>query len=471
MTGYPTAHVVWCDPATDETKDLGRMPDDPRQMYGYPPAVDGDNRMLYVPVGLHHLEVWAYDLRIGKKRQILPPELTKKQGNPEVYRGSDGRVYGRAYEWQFLCKPDGIEYVDTLPAAARTSPYPKEVGEHTVSHVTADGELHLKHKSTGGTKVIQTAVRGGSFSIHCVGCEHDGKIYGGGGNGKANLFVFDPATGKLKDLGRKGGGRVQVYDVLSHPRGLFQSSYTGCHLDFYDLVTGKRKPIASLSREHEQERARELVLGPDGMIYTGTVPVKGRLGGAIVRLDPSSGAVRVWRNVIPNQSFLSAVAVPQTGEMFFTSSTHGGSSAIPTEKEAYVALWDIKKGQIAWKGQPFEGAELYWNAVMARNGLIYGLMGNKLYAFDPVRREVVHRGRLPTRSARFPGLATTSRGESALIYGLGDGAVFTIDPSDNSTRIIARHPSLRNAVGLLVAKGGTLYYGSGPNLWRAKLNP
>ena len=68
-------------------------------------------------------------------------------------------------------------------------------------------------------------------------------------------------------------------------------------------------------------------------------------------------------------------------------------------------------------------------------------------------------------------LAHEPVGARGLIYGLGDDAIFAIDPADYSARVAARHDSVKDAHGLFAAEDETLYYGSGPYLWRAILKP
>ena len=65
-------------------------------------------------------------------------------------------------------------------------------------------------------------------------------------------------------------------------------------------------------------------------------------------------------------------------------------------------------------------------------------------------------------------------GPDGLVVGLGDDAVFCIDPADNVARVLARHPSIgspgkRGAHGFFVTPHGVLYYGSEATLMRCKL--
>lgn len=466
---YPATRLVCVDPATDEIEDCGRMAEDPKEKYIIRTAVSDDN-VVYCTVGLHHAELWAWDAKTRTKRQILPEELTGRQGTVgRIWVGTDGEVYARCSGKAFRCLPDRVEYVEEV-VPRRGSPPLNRAGDYLALRIMTNGKLVLKHAASGETRMVQSDFEPFAAGIYCVACEHDGKIYGGGRSGFAHLFSFDPDSGAMEDLGRQGGGRVQVYDVLSHPKGLFLSSYTGCSLDLYDPTTKKKTPIVTLSKTHQQERARQLTLGPDGMIYTGTVPVKGIVGGAVVRLNPADLSVKVWRNVIENQSFTSAVAVPRTGEMFFTSSIQGGTSAIPSEKEAFVMLWDTEREKTVWKGQPIPGTTHYGYAAMGSNGLIYGLAGRQYYVFDPMERNVVKTGEMPVRGYHFPAMADGPAGPSGLIYGLADDAIYAFDPADHGVRVIARHESIKRAHGMFVTGDGALYYGADAELWRVDLN-
>jgi hypothetical protein len=303
-----------------------------------------------------------------------------------------------------------------------------------------------------------------------VACEREGVLYGSSLL-PGNTYSYDTRSGKFRDLGVIDSGKCQVYDTISLPQGLFLASYMGAFVDLYD----PGKPLEAgvnprkLGRAPDQERPIQWCLGPDGMLYTGTEPAKGRLGGALMRVDPQSGAIKVWPTPVANQSLQYVAPVPETGELFITTSIAGGSSAKPTETSAKVFLWDLKREKLVWEGDPLPGSTSYRRVVRAANGLLYGVAGAKYYVFDPVKRATVKTGDLPVQSLRFPELADQPVGPKGLIYGLGDDAVYAIDPADSSVQVIARHPSLKGAHGFYVSSEGILYYGSGPTLWRCKL--
>lgn len=468
---YPKASVVCCDTRTGKIENLGRLADDERQFYACSVAVSDDN-IVYGPVGLHHMELYAYDIRSRRKKQILPPALTEKQGSPTVWTGTDGQVYGKAGETTFLCLPDRIEVGKTCHA--RNQP-PLLAGDKIVGGINDKGRLDLKDVKTRAVSSIQTKFEGSRAKIFSVSCERDGKIYGSCML-PGRSFCYDTATGQLTDLGVLGSGKCQVYDTISLPQGLFLGSYIDAHVDLYDPAKPLKRGVnpRHLGRAPGQERPIQWCLGDDGMLYAGTEPAKGRLGGALMRVNPTDLSLHVWPTPVANQSIEYIAASPGTGELFCTTSIHGGSSAIATEKEACVFLWDINKSQMVFRANPIPGTKTYGRVVTARNGVIYGVADGKYYAFDPKHRAVVFTGTLPVKNLRFPHVNREPVGPQGLIYGLGDDAVFAIDPADHSARIIARDPSLytfrqRHAFGFFVTQDGVLYYGSNATLMRCKL--
>jgi hypothetical protein len=210
-------------------------------------------------------------------------------------------------------------------------------------------------------------------------------------------------------------------------------------------------------------------LGPDSKLYFGTVPAKGRLGGALVQVNPDDFGVEIWEQVLRDQSIHYLVSVPETGELFGCASVSGGSSAIPSLDEAEVFLWDTKSENVVWRGKPVPGARSYQRAVRTGDGLIAGLAGGSWYLFDPVKRKTLHTESLPVRRLHFPFLNDHPVGTEGLLVGLGDDAVFAIDPRARTAKILARHESLTKAHGFLVTRDMWLYYGSGSNLWRCRL--
>lgn len=464
---YPVAYLVSCDTATGQITNHGRMPEDARQKYIISLAA-ADDGMIYCAVGLHHREMWAYNPATGEKRQILPERMTAAQGSPTVFTGVDGKAYGTAGGESFLCKPDGIEPC-TAPAARQLADR-FTAGNSTVRGINKQGQLQLRD-ADGTDRLVQTEYTGRPLIIYSVACERSGKAYGGT-LFPGMAFSCDLQTGELTDLGPLSHGAIQIYDIASLPSGLFLASYMGCKLDFYNpdapLEAGvnPRRITGSIPGH---ERPNQWEPGPDGKLYFGTTPAKGRLGGALVRVNPEDLTHQVFTGLLEDQSITYLTALPQTGELYGCGSVAGGSSAIPTQTEASVFLWNLAEEKVVWTGKPMPGARHYQRAILDAKGMLFGVSDIGYYVLDPASREVVKTGELPVKTLHFPMLNDEPVGEAGLIYGLGDDAVFAYDPQTREVSVVARHDSLKSAHGFMVTRDGTLLYGSGDVLWRWRL--
>lgn len=471
---YPRATLVWVDTHTEETGATGPLTDDPRNHYMWPSVAVSDHNIVYCPIGLHHQELYAWDPATEQATQILPQEMTTRPGSPRVWKAADGHVYGRSGDAVFRCTPTGIMPLESVPGAART---PVMAGEWIVGHIDHDGVVKLTHADTGEERALQTDYEGRPIRIYCVATEWEGKIWGGT-HSPARVFSLDPETGETVDHGRRTSGDVQVYDIIGTSAGLLLASYVAAWLDIWNPLApeGEQGPT-TLPRGRHQERPIQWARGPDGHYYIGTVPIKGYVGGALARVDVDAAEVTWWYNPVGDLSITGAAPVPETGELLCGASIQGGTSAIPTETEAVVFLWDCEQEDVAHVDRPLPGATRYIAPTRAETGVIYTLALNEdgvwqYVAYDPIRRQTLHVGDAPFRwSPRFPYLHEEPVGPEGLIIGLGQDAVYAISPADHSVRVLGRHPSVSGAHGFMVTADGTLYYGSGPELWRARLLP
>lgn len=464
---YPATHVVRCDTRTGEVYTLGTFGDDNRQKYALSVAVSDDG-IVYAPVGLHHRELWSCDPKTGEKRQILPAEMTAEQGSPTVWTGVDGRVYGKSGDTQFVCHPDRIE--ETTPGPRRYDATRLQAGTETVARLDEDGNLVLKD-AQGQTRSVPTDYAGRPVTLFSVACEHGGKLWGGG-LFPGLLWSLDPQTGAMTNHGMIAAGAIQIYDIISGPEGLWIATYMGCHLDLYDPAKPIEKdvnPMRIAQSVPGQERPNQWERGPDGKLYFGTTPAKGRLGGALVQVDPETRKWQQFPCPLTDLSITHLASIPETGEILACCSVGGGSSAIPSQTEGGIFLWGTAKAEMTWSGKPVPGTRTYWRAVRLRDGRVFGIADAKYYLFDPVKRELLATGDLPAKGFAFPTLNDGPVGPRGRVYGIGGGLVFAFDPETNAVVIVGQHPSLGKAHGFLVTEDETLYYGSGADLWRCEL--
>jgi len=113
---FPKTHLVSVDTATDEITNHGALANDARNKYAIQ-VLASEANIVYVAIGLHHAEVWAFDPASGEKAQILPPFMGKPPDRVRLHPGEDGGVYVELEGRPFRCLPNGVEPVDSLPDA------------------------------------------------------------------------------------------------------------------------------------------------------------------------------------------------------------------------------------------------------------------------------------------------------------------------------------------------------------------
>ncbi len=474
---YPHATVAVLNPASSTVSLIEHVGDDASLNHVGQPACSDDG-ILYFPVGMREGKLWSYNPATGEMHQILPEHL-QTYGLVTLWKSADGKVYGKKDTSIFVCHVSGIQLVEnTKPVSA---PLDNEVNGKIALRIDKNGRLILKEKDTRKETYISTSFRmPAAAGLFRLGDAHQGKLFGSSYR-PGITFTYDLQTGQFEDLGVLANGKIQVYDFLSHELGLFMASYTGGHIDFYpagkELVPGNRKHVVGLHATENQERNRQLMLGPDGMVYCPTAPIKGMLGGRLTRIDPKTLAVKSYKDteLIEHQSYVSATAVPETNELFITSSIRGGTDAKPIAKEAFVFLWNTKTESVSFRTQPLPGVSSYGRSSRANNGIIYGFSGSRYYAFDPRKRKTVFTGVVKRKIGdvnRHDVLLCENPAANGLIYGVDpvSGSVITIDPKDHRINIVGSDPSLIGTRFVEIYPDGYLYYGHNASLMRLRVS-
>ena len=301
--------------------------------------------------------------------------------------------------------------------------------------------------------------------IFVVGIGPGGAIYGSTAM-PMEIFRFDPRAGRSEHLGGMPGG--EVYSMLEDAGKLYLCYYGGAVMNLYDPAkpfwkygTGADcNPISFGGVGDGHLRPRAMIRGPGGLIYIGSEPPYGQLGGALGVWDPKQNkTIENYRNLVTNQSIVSLAYEPKSGLIFGGSGNWGGGGTRPTEKEAKFFAFDPKQ-----KRKVFEAA------LVAGRGELSGHGGG--------RRQGVHHGGRPAvclRPADDAGGAdeqppgaqaqiSLGRHRSGLLVGLTSRAVYAFDPSKGEVVHTAPAPTHIDCGFALTDEA--VYFGSGPTLWR-----
>jgi outer membrane protein assembly factor BamB len=456
---YPQAKLVSFDPGTGAMEDLGRM--HPTEMYSRSLAV-GPNGKVYVGIGTEKGDLVVFDPATKEHRSIIPPGLRGTPGwqTVGVSRRSDGNVYVEFGANRMRVDDEALTPVSSLP---ERSPLTLRDGRMVVSWDR--GRFLLLDIKKGGSVERTFRYTANGDYIFVVGLGPSGCIYGSTAM-PLEVFRYDPAANRSEHLGNMPGG--EVYSMLEHERKLYLCYYGGAVMNLYDPAkpfwkfgTGAdSNPVSFGGVGDGHLRPRAMIYGPGGLIYVGSEPPYGELGGALGVWDPRQNrTIENYRHLIKNQSIVSLAWEPKSGLIFGGSGNYGGGGTRAVEKEALFFAFDPKKREKVFEAALSPGARNY-PATFAAEGKVFTTAGDRLFVFDPQAMRV-------TRTVALPGaqveISLGQLGEGRLA-GLTAKGVYVYDLRRGELVHTAPAPAaVRCGFAVL---GDAVYFGSGAELWR-----
>ena len=456
---YPNAKLVSFEPKTGAMADLGRM--HPTEMYARSLAV-GPNGKVYVGIGTEKGDLVVFDPATGEHRSIQPKALEGAKGwsTVGVSRRADGQVYA-----EFGTNLMRLE--DETAAIVHTAPERPRMKLRDGREVTAFGRgaFSLKDPATG--KVVERSYKyaGAGDHIFMVGLGPSNCVYGSTAM-PLEVFRCEPRSGRTEHLGAMPGG--EVYSVLEHEHKLYLCYYGGAVMNLYDPAkpfwkfgTGAEcNPLSFGGIGDGHLRPRAMIRGASGLIYIGSEPPYGELGGAMGVWDPRQNrTVENYRNLVTNQSIVSLAWEPKSGLLFGGSAIYGGGGTRPVEKEAKFFAFDPQKKQKVFEAALVPGAVKY-PATVAAQDKVFTTAGNQLLVFDPQTLKVLRTFTLPGGQLDIS-LGLERNGQ---LIGLTSKGVYGIDLGKMEMTLMANAPVPVNCGFALV--DDAVYFGSKAELWR-----
>jgi len=415
------------------------------------------------------MDIVVFDPEKKAKTSLIPLEQ-RKPGRMSLVKGKNGRVYARipiAGPW-FLIE-GGKRLVEVSPSAI---PFiPKVLPDGRDFYFIDNNILRVRNPLTKEEKEIQLEYKAAGALIFVVGTGPDGRIYGSSML-PLRLFVYDPKTQSLKNLGKASIATGEIYSMGSLDGKLYLCSYPEARLSIYD----PQKPLTFGDKEDsnprdlgpmggEQDRPRAMLAGPHEKIYIGSYPDYGLMGGAISVYDPKKNEKRVYRHIIQIQSIGSLAYIEKLDLIAAGSSVRGGGGTRAIEKEAKLILWDPKEEKKIFEIVPVSEARTILSLAATMDGILYGITNNeKVFIFDSEKREIK---KIFDLGFKEPREISLHLGPDLRLYGLAKEAIFFIDPRNDQVSLVVR-PSVPIHSGMAML-GRKIYFGSDANLWEFEI--
>jgi streptogramin lyase len=456
---YPQAKLVSFDPKSGAMEDLGRM--HPTEMYARSLAV-GPNGKVYVGIGTEKGDLVVFDPATKQHRSLIPAELRGSSGwkTVAVSRRSDGHVYAE-FGTNLMRLDD--EAVTRVPVAPGRPQMTLRDG-HAVTSFER-GQFTLSHPKTGRIETRTFKYNANGDLLFVVGAGPSNCVYGSTAM-PLEVFRYDPAASRTEHLGSMPGG--EVYSMLEHERKLYLCYYGGAVMNLYDPAKAfwrfgsgaDSNPVSFGGVGDGHLRPRAMIYGPDGLIYVGSEPPYGELGGALGVWDPKlNRTIENYRHLVTNQSIVSLAWEPRSGLIFGGSGNYGGGGTRPLEKEARFFAFDPKKKQKIFETSLLPGTPNY-PALFAAEGLVFATAADKLFVFDPATMRVLQTNSLPGPQLEIS-LGQLREGQ---LVGLTSRGVYVYDLKGRELVSTAKAP-VPVRCGFAVV-GGAVYFGSNSELWR-----
>lgn len=276
------------------------------------------------------------------------------------------------------------------------------------------GRIYVWNPTTKATIYIgESDLEGAPSPIQALGTGPDGAIYAGAFLSPPGMARFDPADDTMAVLPSAG----QVEGFGSYGNHLVFGRYPNGLLLDYDLDQAwsyGTNPGPPVQIGAEQDRPQAFAQVGD-RLAVGSVPLSGRLGGALSLWEPATGEVEVHRNVAPDQSVVSLATYG--GLIYGGSSVYGGYGIDPVAPEAQLFGFDPATGAVVTRVVPVPGAAAVNALTVDRRGWIWGLADRTLFVYEPQSGRVIRSAELfpdvPTRYGQERGLIV--RGRSAYV--------------------------------------------------------
>jgi outer membrane protein assembly factor BamB len=459
---YPQAKLVSFNPKSGAMEDHGRM--HPTEMYSRSVAV-GPNGKVYVGIGTSIGDLVVFDPATKEHRSLLPPGLegAKSWSTVAVSRRSDGNVY--AEFGTNLMRLD-----DETPVRVSTAPErpPLKLRDGRIVTSFERGRFTLRDPRTDTAAERKFKYEANGDLIFVVGVGPSNCVYGSTAM-PLEVFRYNPAANRSEHLGPMPGG--EVYSMLERDGKLYLCYYGGAIMNLYDPAkafwkfggSADSNPISFGGVGDGHLRPRAMIYGPDGMIYVGSEPPYGQLGGAIGVWNPKQNqTIENYRHVVTNQSIVSLAWEANSGLIFGGSGNYGGGGTQSSEKEAKFFALDPKAKRKVFETTLAPGARNY-PATLAANGNVFTTAGDRLFVFDPKTMSVTKTISLPGGQVEIS-LGRHPRGK---LVGLAGNSIYVLDAANAEITLTAKSPvPIRCGFALT---DDSVYFGSGAELWRYRL--
>lgn len=477
---YPDSQLLRYDPKNDTISSVQLNKENWQQYPSYL-ACDNDG-WVYAGIGNTTSHIVGYHHATSTVKPMLR-DGDRKPGISYVYRGADGKVYGRAYRdgpWFELAggEATSIDKPDVAPAPI------KHGSQETVLRAFGDGrtlvdidiaERWMSVRDAPGEEPRRVTFDYESDGSHIQSLIQtaDGRMHGSTGH-PLRVFTFDPRIGStehrglLKMNGHLNAMAIQrglVYGACYGPGGLWEIDFDK---PWQPEDEANPNPALRLRTDPHIGRPHACMAHRDGRhVIVGGTPGYGMTGGGLLIYDveTQTGDMLTHEQVLPQHSTF-ALAALRDGTIVGGTTIAAGTGGPAKVQQAEVYLFDLTERKVIYHNPVVPGASQIRDIITGPDDRVYGFSGGgTLFVFDPASRQVIHRDDLSTYGAlggvQGPRIMTFN--DSGDIIVLFSEAIVRIDPTTYQHEQLAALPVKAGAGPIL--HDGRVYFTSDSHIW------
>ncbi|WP_049562844.1 PQQ-binding-like beta-propeller repeat protein [Nonomuraea sp. SBT364] len=427
---YPAGRVWEYVPGTGAVRDFGVLAAGERYVRG----VDADARYVYAGL-LDKGKLVRIDRKTGEKLDLATGPsgigFVADHGDRVLATsgatlidvrddGTDARTAGLGQDSPgsgsldtLTVAPDGTVYVTSRPDGAvhryRTGdtsltriadpPSPGDetrrlalVDDHTLVGFSGSGGMWWLDLRTGSSEfadIIEAGLPSGSERPQSMLLVPNRAVYVGG---HFSMEVRDLRTGAKRRFRMPG----EPKDLVRRGDKIYAAIYPSGEIVSVDIRTDEVRSLGRLG--HGQQRPWDIEYDPrTDRLLVASAPLGANLKGALTVVDPDTGRMDVYVDVIPDQSLMSLSLDSRAGVVYLGGDVLGGGGTPPVRTAASVAAFDLRTRTVLWRTDPLPGHRTFQD-VKVHDGLLYGVYkrdSGVWIALDLDTRQVVRQGKLP----------------------------------------------------------------------------
>jgi hypothetical protein len=277
----------------------------------------------------------------------------------------------------------------------------------------------------------------------------------------SSFWTIDMQTGQGQDRGRAMPGAGEVCEIIwdSGRHRAVMASYTHAAITEYDPSRDGHWPINPrlVASADAEQQMRPLDLKFDRhFFWMATSPDYGKLGGALSRINPDTGQIKVWRNIIPEQTVNALALDIKKHRVYFSTSIYGDeNSCPPTQTSCELVAFDMISLRII-RRHPLPNVPVAGVICLLPDGRVLLHVDLDHFAWNPDTNQLKLLGQLPST------IHAIARAPNGTLWAALSEQIGRLTVVDNQIHFT---PVIDMPGRLLQIVDGTMYWAAGGEIY------